>query len=101
MQLVKINVIRVQAAQGSVYGIEQVLSGVASIPSGRPHFPAALRGEDKSGSLISEPAACDEFSTTGLRAGRIYIGGIDEVDPCLSRRIEHSMRLLFTRLLSA
>src|SRR5580692_2096392 len=100
MQLVKINVIRVQAAQGSVDGIEQVFSGVASVPSSGPHFPATLRGEDKSGPLVSEPAARDELSTAGLRARGVYIGGIDEVNTCLSRRIEHSMRLLFMRLLS-
>ena len=93
MQLVKINVIRVQAAQGSVDGIEQVFSGATSIPNGGPHFPATLRGQNKSGPLISEPAACDQLSTTGLRARGINISGIDEVNPCLSRFIEHSTRL--------
>jgi hypothetical protein len=37
---------------------------------------------------------------TGLRARGIYVGGIDEVNPDLSRFIEHSMRLVFICLLS-
>jgi hypothetical protein len=73
---------------------------VACIPSGWPHSSAALCGEDKFCPPLAEPAACDYFSTTGLRAGGIYVSGIDEVDPCLSRLIQHSMRLVFIRLLS-
>src|SRR5271168_2010979 len=100
MQLVKINVIRIEAAQGSVDGVEQVFSRAACIPSGWPHFSAALCPEDKPCPLIAEPAACDDFGTTGLRTRGIYVSGIDEVNPRLRRLIEHSMRLRFIRLLS-
>src|SRR5580693_8056996 len=56
MQLIKVNVVRTKTAQGSVHRVQQMLSGVALIPGGGTHSPATLRGEDKSTSLVVQPA---------------------------------------------
>ena len=46
-----------------------MFSRAACIPSGWPHFSAALCDEDKPCSLLVEPAACNDFGTTGFCLG--------------------------------
>jgi hypothetical protein len=61
---------------------------------------AAFCREDKSASLVAEPAPSDDFRGADLRAGGIDVRGVDKVDARISYFVEHSMGLCFIRLFS-
>ena len=100
VQLIKIDVISLEATERGLNGVQNVLSRIARVPDGGTHRAAAFGRKDKSASLVAEPAAGNDFRAADFRTGRIDVGGVDEVDAGLGDLVEHFVGFCFTRLLS-
>ena len=91
MELVEIDVVGSQTAQGCVDRVEDVPPGVPGVEGRRPGRSEALRGEDETVPSSLQPATEDLLGATlgcEIAAERIGVRGVDEVDAALGSPIE-------------
>ena len=83
MQLIKIDIVRLQPLQRRVDRIENVLARHALVPRFGTHLAHAFRGEHEARALALQPAAENLLGASGRRAvsaERINVGGIEKID---------------------
>ena len=95
VELIEVDVIGLQAAQGGVNCAEYVPSGVAAVERRWPGPSKAFRGKDKAVPPPLQPATEDLLGATlgrEIAAERIDVRGIDEVDAAFRSSIENRHR---------
>jgi hypothetical protein len=95
VQLVQIDVVGLQAAQGRIHGREDVLAGVTPVEGCRAGRSEALCGHDEAVSFPVQPPA-DNFLRHSpgaqIPAQGVGIGSVEEVDTALGGTVEDGDR---------
>jgi len=83
MQLVQVDIIGLQPAQGSLTGAQDMIAAGSRLVWSIAHAVEALGGQEDllTSSKILESLANDALALTVL----VFIGCVDEVDPCIQR----------------
>jgi hypothetical protein len=101
VQLVKIDIIRLQPFQRRIDRIEDVLARHALVPGLGSHLAHAFRGEHVARALALQPTAENLLGASGRRAistERIDIGRIEKIDTAFRSRIQDGDAVLFGAL---
>ena len=91
VELVEVDVVDLQTAQGCVDRVKDVPAGVPGVEGRRPGRFEALRGKDETVPSSQQPATEDLLGATlgcKVAAERIGVRGVDEVDAALRSPIE-------------
>ena len=91
VELVEVDVVGLQTAQGCVDRVKDVPPGVPGVEGRRPGRFEALRGKDETVPSSQQPATEDLLGATlgcKVAAERIGVRGVDEVDAALRSPIE-------------
>ena len=96
VQLIEIDIVRLEALQRRVDGIQDVLARHALVPTLRSHAAHAFGGKDVFVAPALQPAAHDLFGAPDRRdvaAQRIDVGRVEEIDAAVGGRVEDGVAL--------